>query len=149
MLGLAAAFILTFAPHPGWTTGSSGSGRSAYGGAGVESTAWTATGVRYRDRATADPPNRTLAHLPRRAVIVWAVAFTPVQNEPRLRLSLARARHLPCCEGEYVAGGSWELAGRHGNYSVIVRIYFGSPPTRSMRSQAQHALDQLALPLSR
>ena len=36
-----------------------------------------------------------------------------------------------------------------GAYSVIVRVYFGSPPTRSARVQAQRAIEQLELPLPR
>ena len=145
MLAFVAAFVLTFAPHPGWTTGASGTTQSAYGGT-VETAAWTAHGVRYRDSATTDPPNATLKRLPRRAVIVWAVAFKPANHEPPVRLELRHARRLPCCEGEYVAGGEWELSGSRGGYSVIVRIYFGSPPTRTMRSEAAEALTRLRLP---
>ncbi len=36
--------------------------------------------------------------------------------------------------------------GPEAAYTVIVRVYFGSPPTRSMRAQAQAALDHLELP---
>jgi hypothetical protein len=141
----AAAFVLAFAPRAGWTAGASGTTHSAYGGT-TETAAWTAYRVRYRDRATNDPPNATLKHLPRGAVVVWAVAFKPANHEPPIRLALRYARHLPCCEGEFVAGGEWELAGRRNDYSVIVRIYFGSPPTRAMRRQAADALTRLRLP---
>jgi hypothetical protein len=149
------AHPLAFRALPGWRTGASGTVRSAYIGhrkwIGVpkESTAWMARNVRYRSPATEDPPNGTLAHLPRNGVIVWAVIF---QGWPRgqkpIQLDLRRARHLPCCEGESVAGGVSELtgAGPHRAYSVIVRVYFGSPPTRALRAQAQHALDRLQLP---
>jgi hypothetical protein len=33
--------------------------------------------------------------------------------------------------------------------SMIVRVYFGSHPTRSMRDEAQRALDRLELPQPR
>jgi hypothetical protein len=149
------AHPLAFRPAPGWRGGASGTVRSAYVPPSrhvpvpKESTAWTAIHVRYRDPPTADPPNRTLAHLPRNAVIVWAVIFDadrPHQKPIRLRFGLAR--RFDCCEATYVAGGDYELAGRgpKGGYSVIVRIYFGSPPTRSTRLQAQRALDRLKLP---
>ncbi len=42
----------------------------------------------------------------------------------------------------------WELYGwgpRH-RYSVLVRIYFGSTPTKTMKAQAQRTLDGLRLP---
>ena len=149
------AHPLAFRPAQGWRRGASRTIRSAYAPpspripAPKESTAWTARHVRYRDRPTADPPNRTLSHLPRDAVIVWAVIFEadrPHQAPIRLRFDLAR--RFVCCEAAYVAGGSYDLVGRgpSGGYSVIVRIYFGSPPTRSTRLQAQRALDRLELP---
>jgi hypothetical protein len=146
---------LAFRPLPGWHTGASGTVRSLYDNASrrvpapKESAAWVATSVRYRDRATEDPPNRTLAHLRRDAVIVWAVIFQAgkVGRKP-IRLDLRRARHLACCEGEYVPGGLDELAGvgPGGAYSVLVRVYFGSRPTMARRATAQRALDHLALP---
>jgi hypothetical protein len=117
-----------------------------------ESAASIATNVRYRNRATADPPNRTLAHLRQDGIVVWAVIFQarPGRLKP-IRLDLLRARHLPCCEGAYVAGGVYELTGLGPQraYSVIVRVYFGSRPTRVVRSQAQRALNRLQLPLPR
>jgi len=65
-------------------------------------------------------------------------------------LRLDRARRYPCCDGTYVAGGEYALAGAGpAAYSVIVRVYFGSPPTRSLRAQAQRALERLELPLPR
>lgn len=146
---------LAFQPLPGWQTGASGNTRSVYVGRGKrvvapeESTAWIAKGVRYRDPATADPPNSTLAHLPADGVVVWAVVFPPAkQGERPIRLDLAQARHFPCCDGVGVVGGEDELtgAGPRRAYSVIVRIYFGSPPTRARRAEAQRALVRLALP---
>jgi len=145
---------LAFAAAPAWQSGSSGTTRSAYAGTRripvpLESAAWTASGVRYRDDATADPPNPTLRALPRRAVIVWAVIYEPVTaHQARIRLTLTAARRLACCEAVPVAGGLRELtgAGPCSAYSVIVRVYFGSPPTPAMRAQAQQALDRLRLP---
>jgi hypothetical protein len=149
---------LAFRALPGWQTGASGTTRSAYVGSGKhvsvpqESTAWIAKNVRYRDPATADPPNTTLAHLPRNGVIVWAVIFAPAHSgEKLLRLDLGKATFFVCCEGAYVAGGAYELTGNGPGigYSAIVRIFFGSHPTRGLRAEAQRALDQLALPTLR
>jgi hypothetical protein len=141
----------------GWQHGASGTINSSYGPAGdiaspKESTAWMAKGVRYRDRPTADPPDATLSRLPRRGIVVFAVVYQSAQNAQRpIVLRLDRAKRYPCCDGTYVAGGEYGLAGAgpKAAYSVIVRVYFGSSPTRSMRAQAQRALDHLALPLPR
>jgi hypothetical protein len=146
---------LSFQPLPGWQTGASGNTRSAYVGRGqrtavpLESTAWIARSVRYTDQATADPPNHTLAHLPARGIIVWAVIYTPASNGRPVQLDLRRARHLPCCDGQVsVPGGTYELAGYGPRraYSMIIRVYFGSRPTRSLLAAAQLALNHLQLP---
>jgi len=150
---LAAAAVapwshpLAFRPVAGWRAGASGTVASRYG-AGRESAAWLARGVRYRDPATADPPNRTLATLPRRAIVVWAVAFEGTARERRpIVLDLRRARRLPCCESTRVAGGMEELhgLGRRRAYTVYVRVYFGSRPTAATRAAAQRALGRLDL----
>jgi hypothetical protein len=148
---------LRFRPLPGWQRGASGTRNSSYGpvpnvDSPKESTAWTVTGVRYRDRPAADPPVATLARLARQGIVVFAVIYQSARKtERRIQLRLDRARRYPCCDGTYVAGGEYGLAGAGpaAAYSVIVRVYFGSPPTRSMRAQAQRALDHLALPLPR
>ena len=146
---------VSFSPLAGWRTGASGTTRSTYVGRPrpatppVESTAWAAKNVRYRDEATADPPNRTLARLPANGVIVWAVIFSPPQaGDKPIRLVLGRAKHFACCEGEQVVGGEYELTGSASDraYSVIVRIYFGSRPSKELRADAQLALTQLRLP---
>ena len=163
MVELVAAFALApwaqplrFQPLTGWHTGASGTFDSSYGPVpGVasprESTAWMARGVRYRDRPTADPPEATLSRLPPQGIVVFAVVYQSALTERRVDLRLVRARRYPCCDGTYVAGGEYGLAGGGpaAAYSVIVRVYFGSPPTRSMRAQAQRALDQLELPSPR
>lgn len=148
------AHPLSFRPIPGWRFGSSGSTSSVYVGhkkwiaEPLESTAWIAHGVRYRDPPTADPPNQTLATLPRGAVIVWAVIYSPVeQSEKPINLDLRAARRYACCEeagipAEYDLAG----AGPQRAYSVIVRVYFGSPPNPRLRAQAQLALRHLRLP---
>jgi hypothetical protein len=90
-----------------------------------------ARNVRYRDRATADPPNKTLTSLPPNGMIVWAVIFNPAQSGAKpIRLNLSRAKHFACCEGASLAAGNYELTGSGpgSTYSVIVRIYFGSRP---------------------
>ena len=145
---------LRFRPLPGWQRGANGTFNSSYGPAGdiaspKESTAWMAKGVRYRDRPTADPPVATLSRLPRRGIVVFAVVYQAAKNvERRIVLRLEKARRYLCCDGTYVAGGEYALAGAGPGlaYSVIVRVYFGSPPTRSMRADAQRALDHLKLP---
>jgi len=117
-----------------------------------ESTAWMARGVRYRDRASADPPVTTLSRLPRQGIVVFAVIYESGRHrEKRIALRLDRSSRAPCCDGTYVAGGEYGLAGAGPGaaYSVIVRVYFGSPPTRSMRAQAQRALEHLELPVPR
>jgi hypothetical protein len=149
---------LAFDQLRGWHAGSSGNRASLYSNrppravVSWESTAWVARGVRYRDSPTADPPNRTLEHLPADAVIVWAVIYSPAaQDDDPLHLTLAGARRLACCEAVPVRGGEWELSGvgRGRAYSVIVRIYFGSRPTAPMRREAQRALNHLELPAPR
>jgi hypothetical protein len=150
------AHPLMFRPLSGWQTGASGNVASLYGPASVraprESSAWIAKNVAYRDRATEDPPNRTLARLPRSGVIVWAVIFQgQMRKHAPIKLNLKRAKHFPCCEGERVAGGMYEL---HGfgplrAFTVYVRIYFGARPTASSRADVQKALDRLELPPTR
>jgi len=148
---------LRFRPLSGWQRGASGTLNSSYGPVpGIDSpkqsTAWTARGVRYRDRPTADPPVATLARLPRQGIVVFAVIYQSAPHRGRrITLRLDRARRYPCCDGTYVAGGEYALAGAGPGaaYSVIVRVYFGSPPTRALRTQAQRALERLELPLPR
>ena len=164
MVELIAALALApwsqpvrFRPLHGWQNGASGTLNSSYGPVpGVtspkESTAWMARGVRYRDRPTADPPDATLSQLPRQGIVVFAAVYQSAGNtESRIDLRFDRAKRYPCCDGTYVAGGEYEVAGAGPGaaYSVIVRVYFGSPPTRSMRARAQRALDRLELPLPR
>jgi len=148
------ALPVRFRPLPGWQAGASETFNSSYGPAShnaspKESTAWMASGVRYRDGPTADPPDATLSRLPRHGILVFAVVYqSALDSERPIDLHLDRARRYPCCDGTYVAGGEQALAGAGlaSAYSVIVRVYFGSPPTRSMRAQAQRALDHLELP---
>jgi hypothetical protein len=164
MLELAAAVALApwaqplrFRPLPGWRTGANGTFNSSYGPAGdvaspKESTAWMVRGVRFRDGRKADPPEATISHLHTRGIVVFAAILQSAQNaERRINLRLAHATRYPCCDGTYVAGGEYGLAGSGpaAAYSVIVRVYFGSPPTQSMRAQAQRALNHLVLPAPR
>jgi hypothetical protein len=148
---------LGFQPLAGWETGAAGTFKSSYGAvpnvtSPKESTAWMARGVRYRDVRTADPPEATLSRLPPRGILVFAVVYqTAGTTARRIDLRLGHATRYPCCDGTYVAGGEYALAGAGPGaaYSVIVNVYFGSPPTRSMRTQAQRALDRLQLPPAR
>lgn len=164
MLGLLAAAALApwahplrFRPLAGWHTGASGTIDSTYGPAPQvpspkESIAWMTRGVRYRDRPDADPPDATLSHLPPRGIVVSAVIFqSGISTQRRIRLRLAHATRYDCCDGTHVAGGEYGLSGGgpRSAYSVIVRVYFGSRPDRALRTQAQHALDRLELPVPR
>lgn len=157
LLALAAApwtHPLAFQPATGWTTGKSGNTRSVYVGRGrwakepLESSAWTSRDVPYRDPATADPPNRTLAALPPHGIVVWAVISKDAgEREQPIRLDIALARRYACCDAVGIAA-EYELTGsgpRHV-YSVIVRIYFGSKPNRAALREAQLALRRLDLP---
>ena len=143
-----------FRPLPGWHAGASGTFDSSYGPAPntaspKQSTAWMTRGVRYRDARAADPPDATMSRLPPRAILVFAVVYESGRRTGTgIALRIDRATRYRCCDGTYVPGGEYALAGLgpEAAYSVIVRIYFGSPPTRSMRAQAQRALDRLELP---
>jgi len=151
------AHPLRFRPLSGWSAGASGTFDSAYGpspdvASPKESTAWMTSGARYRDGRTADPPDATMSHLPPRAILVFAVVFESGRHSGRrIELRIDRATRYDCCDGTHVAGGEYALAGLGPGaaYSVIVRVYFGSPPTRSMRARAQRALDRLELPRPR
>ena len=149
---------LAFRLHvPGWYTGQSGTVYSTVGHAHTRfpmSTAWAAN-VRYRDPATSDPPNNTLRRLAPTGVVVWAIIQPSMPGQPDRRVSahynLADAYHFPCCDGEGVRGGSWELYGfspKHA-YSVLIRIYWGSPPTTAMKAEATRAIHALRLPAPR
>jgi hypothetical protein len=88
--------------------------------------------------------------------VVWASIQPPSGWPPGHRrtstsLSLADAYRFACCEGAGIAGGEWELCGwgPRRSYSVLVRVYFGSRPSRAMRAQAQGVLDELILPRPR
>jgi hypothetical protein len=85
------------------------------------------------------------------AILVFAVIYQSGGAGRAISLRLDRATRYRCCDGTYVAGGEYALAGMgpKAAYSVIVRVYFGSSPTRTMRAQAQRALDQLVLPRPR
>src|SRR5262245_28616308 len=100
-----------FRPLPGWQSGVSGTLASSYGPVpGVRSPkaspAWTATGVRYRDQPTADPPNATLSKLPRGGIVVFAAVYESAGGKGRhISLHFGRSHRFPCCDGTYVAGG--------------------------------------------
>jgi hypothetical protein len=145
---------LAFPATPGWTTGASGNTRlicvthNQCTRGLLESAAWIARGVRYRGPATADPPNKTLAALPRRAVIVWAVIEKAAsRKQPRIQLDLSKAKRYACCDAARIPA-EYELTGSGPDhaYSVIVRIYCGSKPNAAIRAMAQHALRRLDLP---
>lgn len=163
LVAVIAAFAIPWAapvsfgsPPAGWRVGRSGTVATAVAGTTEHrSTAW-AGNIAYRDRATADPPNATLRHLRPRGIVVWVsiqppAGWPPGHRRTSTHLALADAYRFACCEGAEVPGGEWELYGwgpRH-SYSVLVRVYFGSRPSRTMRADAQRALDALILPRAR
>jgi len=107
-------------------------------------------GARYRDPRTADRPNATLARLPADGIVVFAVVYQAARSAAGgIELRLDRARRYPCCDGTYVPGGEYALAGGGPGSPYSVRVNFGRPPTRSMLAQAQRALDRLELPSPR
>lgn len=142
-----------------WKTGSSGTTYITVGKAHRRvpiSTAWTSN-VDFRDSASADPPNRTLRHLGKEGILVWASiqpqigAWPPSKRHISARLALANAYRFPCCEAIGIGGGEWEMYGYgpHRAYTVLVRIYWGSPPTVTMKRSAQSALLHLERPQAR
>lgn len=129
MVALAPwAEAVQFRPLPGWERGAGGTFDSSYG-----------------------PLGGVASRLPPDGILVFAVVYQAQSRGRRVALRLDHATRFPCCDGTYVPGGEYALAGTgHGAaYSVIVRVYFGSPPTRSARRQAQRALDRLELPAPR
>jgi hypothetical protein len=160
IIALVAALAIPWAapvsfgpPPPGWHVGRSGTVATTVAGTPEHrSTAW-AGNVAYRDRATADPPNATLRHLRPGGIVVWVSiqppsGWPPDRRRTSTHLSLADAYRFACCEGADVPGGEWELYGwgPRRSYSVLVRVYFGSRPSRAMRGHAQDAIDRLILP---
>ena len=141
MLAAAAlapwAHPLRFAPLAGWRTGASGNVPSLYGPAPVraplESSAWIAKNVRYRDRATEDPPNRTLAQLPRRGVIVWAVIFQGelLEHAP-IKLDLKRRSTSPVARasGSQAACTPFTASDRDGSTTCTSASTLGPDPRR-------------------
>lgn len=147
---------LAFRPLTGWHTGASGTVREVRNGEGklfrlryAESTAWISN-VRYLDNVTTDPPQRTVHNMPPSGIVVWAVITPRSGATQRISLDLGKARHGLCCDTTpppYTR--EWDLAGLapSGRYDAIVRIYFGSSPTKAMMHAAQRALRLLVLPL--
>jgi hypothetical protein len=145
---------LSFGLHaPGWYVGKSGTRHQRFL-PHTFSAAW-AGNVRCSDCATSDPPNATLRHLPRRGIIVRAsiqppdpTGWPPKGRRLTKSYALKDAYHFACCEAARNIGGEWELYGfgpKHA-YSVIVRVYWGSKPTRAMRAAAQRAIGTMRLP---
>ena len=152
---------LTFSSHPsGWYTGASGTYFLTVGSSHQRypvSVAWTAN-VICPDCNHFNPPNGTLRHLGPNDVVVWAsiqeadpTGWPPAGRRLSPRLSLGHAFRLPCCDGTSVAGGAYELYafGPRKAYTVLVRVYWGSPPMASIRTAAQHAISALVLPAAR
>lgn len=142
---------------PGWHVGHSGTHYELVGHAHTRtpfSTAWAAN-VRCPDCGRSNPPNATLLHFPGRGIIVWVsiqppdpTGWPPTGRRLSRNYSLADAYHFRCCEAALIGGGAWELYGFGPKraYSVIVRVYWGSPPIKARKSAAQRAIRTLRLP---
>lgn len=139
----------------GWYVGQSGT-RHQSSLPRVYSVAWAAN-VRCRDCATSNPPNATLRSLPRRGIVVRVsiqppdpTGWPPRGRRPSRSYSLRDAYRFPCCEAVGI-GGSSELYGfgPRRAYSVVVDVYWGSPPTTATRAAAQRAISTLHLPAAR
>jgi hypothetical protein len=152
---------LSFASHPtGWDSGASGTYYIVVGRAHERapvSVAWTAT-VRCPDCDHSTAPNATLRALHPNDIVIWAsiqradATGWPPSGRPSSSLySLRQAYRLPCCDGAAVAGGVWELYafGPARAYEILVRVFWGSPPTHRMRAAAQNAIDRLDAPAAR
>jgi hypothetical protein len=162
LIGVAIPWLtpLSFGLHAqGWHTGRSGTFYTTVGPAHARvpmSAAWAAN-VRLLDRATSDPPNKTLQRLPPRGIVVWARiqarvgAWPPDHRRVSVRYALADAYRFACCKAANVRGGEWELYGFGPKraYDVLIRIYWGSRPTKHMKAQAERALRGLRLPKPR
>jgi hypothetical protein len=150
---------LSFGLHAhGWRVGQSGTYRDTWcSQAGVARSAAWAANVRYRDSVRSDPPNATLRHLPPGGVVVWAsiqrcTAEWPPSHRHLSHLdSLEGAWRWACCDGAYIRGGVWELYGFGPDraYSVLIRIYWGSPPTAALKAEVTRAVRALRLPAPR
>ena len=104
---------LSFSLHAqGWHVGRSGTVYTTVGHARRPvATAWAAN-IRYRDRATSDPPNGTLQHLPSNGIVVWAsiqppTAWPPDHRRVSAHYLLADAYRFACCEAAALRGGEW------------------------------------------
>ena len=161
---VAAAFVaiaipwltpVAFAsPAPGWHVGQTGTITETVGDARKPvSAAWAAT-VRCPDCGTSAPPNKTLKVLPRHGVIVTAnirptgqEMWPPDGRRVASNYSVTSAYRFACCEAES-SGGISEMYGfgPQRAYTVLVRVYWGSPPDKTMRLAAQRAIRTLHLP---
>ena len=149
---------LSFHPAAGWHVGTSGTVRTARNSVGKavrlrypESTAWTAN-VRYRDPATAEPPQRTVSNLGKSGIVVTAVIKPPSNTKQRLSLDLRNARPFNCCDGILPSPTrSFELVGLIGSrrYEVIIDVFFGTTPTGRLWANAQQAVRRIQLPRGR
>lgn len=149
---------LTFTSHPsGWHSGSSGTYELTVGPNHATvpvSVAWSAN-VACPDCDHFNPPNSTLRHLGPGGIVIWASiqrgdpsGSLPAGRHLSPHLSLGQAFRLPCCDAVAVRGGAYELdaVGPRKAYMLLVRVYWGSPPSKSMKAEAQHALHSLELP---
>jgi hypothetical protein len=167
VVGLVTAAVLpwlaplTFASYPpGWHSGASGTYYIVVGHAHERapvSVAWTAT-VRCPDCNHSTAPNATLRGLGRSDIVIWAsiqrpdpAGWPPSSRPLSSPYSLRQAYRLPCCDGAAVAGGVWELYsfGPAKRYEILIRVFWGSPPTDRMRAEAQDAIDRLDVPAAR
>jgi hypothetical protein len=160
---LAAIAIPWLAPvsftasAPAWHVGQTGTITEKVASATKPvSTAWAST-VPCSDCGTSAPPNKTLKSLPRHGVIVTAnirpagqEMWPPDGRRASSRYSVSTAYRFACCEARGIGGVSEMYGfGPGRKYTVLVRVYWGSPPNKAMRRAAQHAIRTLHLPQPR
>ena len=139
----------TFAPAPGWDTGSSGPAKIEPDGEYTSS--WAAT-VAYRDPPNQFPPHHTLDALPPDgiAIVAWVTRNPGGRSElppgrPPFELADANQGQF---EGVPSDRATYQIAAHvPGRFDVTLWVFFGSAhPTRGQLDRAQAELDRLQLP---
>ena len=146
----------SFAPAPGWWSGSDGPGLSVVNG--EQAAGWAST-VPWRDERWALPRN-TLRTLPADGIVIRVFLSAGYASWPPYVRLPGRPFVRPPFRLETFEGPlSWEgqvrdipdfvLVGRvYGAYDVDLHVYFGrARPTAAMWRSAQAALDRLRLPV--
>ena len=149
MFGILALLLVVSPPHfgaaPGWHVGS----RPAHACSGVpvsrcvQASGWAST-VRYRDCPDCVPPHKTLAHLPRRGIVIQL-------TQARERPDRAPIGKWPLrIRADKITAGEEGVSNRYGHFQAFVRtghverylfVWFGrAHPTRRQLARANAEL---------